>query len=164
MADTDGKQHFAPHLCAYLENKVDFKYLQISGSKWNKIKPDQETEMLIDISGTPMAGVTKQAGYIAATAKIISPSEVQIQIFRSDPKDPKPYNMDTYLLLDDLSSRPDFLDIVDAASTDNDENMHEFLNEYKFIVPQKPGDFHWLDEDELPQIVRCKIQPNSADI
>ena len=103
-------------------------------SDWQKMKPEQPGILIIDAHQTPMADVVARSAVVATTAEAISPSESQVQIYRYDPEDNKPFNVDTYSIWEDLPSRSDFLDIVKVSSTDYDDNMKAFLKENVLIV------------------------------
>jgi hypothetical protein len=124
---------------------------------------DQGGEFRIDVRRTPMSNVAAKSAIVVATAEAITPSELQIRIYRRDPKDEKPYNVDTYAVWEDLTSRPDFLNIVKSSSTDYDNNMRAFLEDNVLIVPRLPGENHWLDESELPLDVRYEIKSINHD-
>ena len=123
-------------------------------SEWAKVRPTAPGPVLLDIRKTPMSRVAENAGVIALTAQQASSGDFQLDLYRRDPKDPSPYNVDTFSLWENLPGRPDFNEIVSAASTDCDQNMLDFLEENVLIVPRAPGAYHWLDEEELPTLVR----------
>jgi len=157
MAKNKQRIHDAPRLRAHFERSEAARILLMKRSEWRKMKPGQAGELLIDAHRTPMAKVAAKSSVVASTAEAITPSELQIRIYRHDPKDDKPYNVDTYSVWEDLPSRADFLDIVKASSTDYDDNMRDFLQENVLIVPRMPGEDHWLEESELPTVVRYVI-------
>ncbi len=156
---TKNKQriHDAPRLRAHFERSETARILLMKRSEWRKMRPGQMGELQIDARRTPMAKVAARSSVIACTAEAIAPSELQIRIYRHDQKDDKPYNVDTYSVWENLPSRADFLDIVKDSSTDFDDNMKDFLQENVLIVPRRPGLGHWLDESELPLVVRYVI-------
>jgi hypothetical protein len=157
MAKNKQRIHDAPRLRAHFQRSEAARILLMKRSEWRKMRPGQTGELLIDAKQTPMAKVAAKSSVVASTAEAITSSVIQIRIYRHDPKDEKPYNVDTYSVWEDLPSRDDFLDIVKASSTDYDDNMKEFLEENVLIVPRLPGEDHWLDENELPIVVRYVI-------
>jgi|GEM_PF-6498921 len=157
---TKNKQriHDAPRLRAHFERSEAARILLMKRSEWHKMRPGKIGELLIDARRTPMANVAAKSSVVASTAEAITPSDSQLRIYRYDPKDEKPYNVDTYSVWEDLPARTDFLDIVKVSSTDYDDNMKEFLKENVLIVPRMPGEGHWLDESELPVVVKYIIE------
>jgi len=160
MAKNKQRIHDAPRLRAHFERSEAARILLMKRSEWRKMRPGQAGKLLIDAHRTPMANVAAKSSVVASTAEAIAPSDLQIRIYRHDPNDDKPYNIDTYSVWEDLPSRDDFLDIVKASSTDYDDNMKDFLKENVLIVPRMPGEGHWLDESELPIVVRYVIDSN----
>lgn len=123
-------------------------------SEWAKARPTSSGPVLLDIRSTPMSKVALDATVIALTAQQSSPGDFDLRLYREDPADPSPYNVDAFSLWENIAGRPDFRALVSAASTDVDDNMVQFLGENVLIVPRAPGPAHWLDEAELPAIVR----------
>jgi hypothetical protein len=116
-------------------------------ASWEALKPCQGERVLIDVSLTPMADVAM----------------VEIAIYRYDPNDCKPYNVDLYSVWEDLPSQSNYHSIVAAASTEDNENLRVFLSNNVFIVSHaKKGD-HWLSQEELPSVVQAIIQVRSCE-
>jgi hypothetical protein len=165
MSKKESQFHDAPRLRAYLERTESSRLLRMNRSEWFEMKSGGSGIFQIDLNRTPMASVTTQAAIIASTAEEISPSESEIHIYRYDPRDSKPYNVDTFSVWENLPSNPNFFAIVAIASTSYDDNMRDFLEENVFIIPRKPNNLHWLDENELPLTVRCLFSPScSGDV
>jgi hypothetical protein len=79
-------------------------------------------------------------------------SKVTIKIYRRDPKDePAPINVDTYTVWMGLPTYLNVQEMIIAGSTDNDDNFSHYANDHVFLVKEKPGDDHWLEE--LPREV-----------
>jgi len=127
-------------------------------SEWQESRQSGPGPFVIDVRMTPMANVAEAANVVAATAEEVSSSEVEVQIYRYDPDDSKPYNADAYSVWENLPARPDFPAIVAAASTDFNDNMKAFLEANVFLVSKERGSSHWLNEEELPSIVRALLR------
>ena len=153
----------APRFSAYLERAENRTVLRMTRASWEALKPCQGERVLIDVSLTPMADVAMDATVVAATADCISSSRVEIAIYRYDPNDCKPYNVDLYSVWEDLPSHSNYHSIVTAASTEDNENLRVFLSNNVFIVSHaKKGD-HWLSQEELPSVVQAMIQVRSCE-
>jgi hypothetical protein len=152
----------APRFCAYLKHAHNRSLLLITRDTWQALKPHQGEPVIIDVSLTPMADVAKDAVVIAAAAQCISSSGVEIAIYRSDPKDTKPYNVDLYSVWENLPSHVDYHSMVVAASTEDNENLRSFLDKNVFIVSQKQGPDHWPSAEELPTVVQTVVQTRGS--
>ena len=152
------RHHDAPRLSAYLARVESRRILRMPRSEWNSMRPAKPEPVLIRVEDTPISRVALGASVIAATAEKVGSSGIEIKVYREDPRDDKPYNVDTYAVWEDLPSRPDFQAIVNEASTDFDDNMKFFLEETVFIVPKEHGSSHWLDEAQLPLVVRMLLE------
>ena len=47
---------------------------------------------------------------------------------------------------EDLPRQLDYLEIVNLASTEDNENLRRYFQKNVFIVKEGPGDYHWLTE------------------
>jgi hypothetical protein len=102
-----------------------------------------------------MARVASQA--VVAIAEAHSSGVFRIEIYRTDSKDaPTPINMDSYLVLEDPVGRWDLLAIGNAASTEDNQNLRDYLRSYVFLVKEAPGVDHWLPAlpDKVLSVVR----------
>ena len=151
-------QRKEPRFVTYLEHAENWIALRMTRDTWQALNPRQGEPVLIDVSLTPMADVTKDALVVAATAHRISSSGVEISIYRYDTNDVKPYNVDLYSVWKDLPSHTDYHSIVAAASTEDNENLRAFLFDNVFIVPKAKEQGHWLSQEELPSVVKAVIQ------
>ena len=105
---------------------------------------------MLDLEELPMSDVVNDAAVLAATAQLSTDSEIGISIYRFDPSDPKPINVDYYSVWEDLPSCYIFEDIVASSSTNIDENLLDMLDRFVFITKKEKGAGHWLDFDDLP--------------
>ena len=77
---------------------------------------------------------------------VVRTYEALIKIYRRDPKDALPINVDRYLVWERVPDHRDFLAMVNSASTSDNANMRGFLADHVFMVKDKPGPDHWLAE------------------
>src|SRR4030095_430184 len=111
----------------------------------------------IDLSGTPIAGVTRDSRVEAVVAVRESGTEVVIEVYRNDPKDaPTPINLDRYRVWERLPPHRDFVSIVNESTTDDDANTRGVIEEHVFLVKDEVGGGHWLAE--LPPHVKAVVQ------
>src|SRR5262245_43225049 len=116
-------------------------------SDWSAIRPGAENPAGIDVRQTPIGSVASKASVIAATAQQFSSATGEITIYRRDERDhPTPVNVDRYLVWTDLQSHQSFPELVQKASTENNDNLKRYLKDNVFLVKQFPGPDHWLGE------------------
>ena len=118
---------------------------------------DAHAPVEIDLSGTPIAGVTRDSRVEAVVAVRESGTEVVIEVYRNDPKDaPTPINLDRYRVWERLPPHRDFVSIVNESTTDDDANTRGFIEEYVFLVKDEVDRGHWLAE--VPPHVKAVVQ------
>jgi hypothetical protein len=110
---------------------------------WQALLGQGSRPVLIDVRQTPLAGVASQA--VAATTEPHAPGVSRIEIYRFDPKDvATPINVDRYLVLEDTAGRWNLPAIANAASTEENQNLRDYLARYVFLVKEHHGADHWL--------------------
>jgi hypothetical protein len=67
-----------------------------------------------------------------------------------------PINVDRYLVLEDTAGRWDLPAIGNAASTEDNQNLRDYLASYVFLVKEAPGPDHWLPA--LPEKVLSVVR------
>jgi hypothetical protein len=151
--------YHAPKFHAYLERIEERSVLLMSRGEWQQLKLQENKPVLMDVSKTPMSGVARDASVVAAVAQKFSPATARISIYRHDPKDaPTPYNVDNYLVWEELPIHHNYEDIVLAASTRDDSNLRGFLRENVLIVKENHDEDHWLSHSKLPTLVRTRVR------
>ena len=151
--------YHAPKFHAYLTRIEGRSVLLMSRVEWQQLKLQEDKPVLMDVSQTPMSGVARDASVVAAVAQRSSSATAKITIYRHDPEDaPTPYNVDNYLVWENLPIHRNYEDMVLAASTQDDANLRGFLRENVFIVKEDRGKDHWLSYPELPALVRTVTQ------
>ncbi len=115
-------------------------------SQWEAVRALAGRRVPIEVSNTPMASLATAADLAAAVAERKSDYEAIITIYRRDPKDPMPVNVDRYLVWECVPEHRDFLAMVNSASTSDNANMRGFLADHVFLLKEKPGPDHWLPD------------------
>src|SRR5882672_4076155 len=92
-----------------LEGRPMFLMLR---SQWEAVKALTGQRVPIEISRTPMARLATEAELAAAVAERKSDYEAMITVYRRDPKDPVPINVDRYLVWERIPDHRDFLAMV----------------------------------------------------
>jgi hypothetical protein len=104
---------------------------------------------MIDLSITPIVGVTHCTRIEAAVARRESDAEIVVKVYRNDPKDvPTPINVDCYRVWERLPRHRNFFDMVKLASTEDNPNMRGFLEDHVFFLKE---DVPW-GEHRLPEL------------
>lgn len=112
-------------------------------SDWSSFGARPGEMVPVDISATPMGRVGSEATVIGAVAQQFSNATAELLVYRDDPKDaPNRVNADVYEAWLDLPSHRSFGQMLRAASTEDNENLRQFLGENVVIVKREPDDRH----------------------
>ena len=136
----------APRFWAHFQRLEGRPMFLMLRSQWEAVKALAGQRVPIEISRTPMARLATEAELAAAVAERKSDYEAMITVYRRDPKDPMPINVDRYLVWERIPNHRDFLAMVNTASTSDNVNMRGFLADHIFLVKEKAGPDHWLPE------------------
>lgn len=123
---------------------------------WDAFDASSTNVVLIDVTATPIGGVASESSMVAAVAQRFSPDEGRVSIYRHDPNDSDPINVDHYRVYLDLASSPRLGEMITAASTSHNENMQNYLHQHVHLVKEDRGADHWLPE--LPSSVRIVLE------
>ena len=125
----------APRFRAYLQHVENKPVLHMPSSNWSSLQVETDVAVLIDINETPLAGISSNASIVAAYAQRFSDATVEVGITRIDLQDaPNIYNTDKYQVWEDLPSHQSFRQIISAASTEDNDNLRQYLGENVFFV------------------------------
>ncbi len=136
----------APRFWAYFQGVEGRPMFLMLRSQWEALKALAGQRVPIEISRTPMARLATETDLAAAVAERKSDYEATITVYRHDPKDPMPINVDRYLVWERVPDHRDFFAMVNTASTSDNANMRGFLADHVFLVKEKPGPDHWLPD------------------
>jgi hypothetical protein len=135
----------APRIEAYVKKLEGRTVLEMKRNDWKRLNIDSTAPVRLNVRDTPMASVAQTSSLLACTAHRMASGLPIVNIYRDDPKDAStPINKDTYSVIEDITQRSDFGDIVRAASTQDDPNLRQYLSERVYLVKQNPGTDHWL--------------------
>jgi hypothetical protein len=139
------QSHQASRFHAYLEHIEDRSVFTFPRLEWDKLKLHEGNAVPIDVDRTPMSRVASSASVIAAVAAKFSTGDAQIHVYRRDPQDaPTPVNLDKYTVWEQLPTHLNYKQMVAAASTDDDQNLRDYLSDNVFLVKDEAGPDHWL--------------------
>ena len=145
----------APRFHAYLEYVEGRPVLTMRRATWDAMKSGLGTAVAVDVTKTPVAAVARDAAVVAAMAEGRSTSGAEVVIYRYDEKDkPKPYNVDRYSVWENLRARTDLHQLINAASTQDNQNFRSYVEENIFLVKKDPGANHHLPELPAHVIIR----------
>ena len=156
----------APRLRAFLERQTGSRMLRMERTEWDGMRPSGGGEAIINLAMTPLSEVTERVEKVVATAEEVSSSGVVVRVYREDLNDPKPYNVDTYSVWEDLPGRSDFYDLIARSSTGYDDFMRSELDNHVYFVRRLDDgeeEGHWLGVQELPMNVRLAIGEDPPD-
>ena len=145
----------APRFRFYWGRLENCSILAMSRPDWNSLAVRMDSPVQVDVERTPLAGLLSDATVVGAMARQIGPSIARVSIYRHDPKDPVPYNLDEYDVWTDLAGHPRFKAMISSSTTDN-ENFRAFCRENVLFVKRGPGPDHWLPKlpSSLTVVVR----------
>jgi hypothetical protein len=146
----------APRFQAFLHRVEGGRpVLRMTRVAWEAIRGRDGLPVEIDVKQTPLGQVGAQVA--AAIARPHASGISRIEVYRFDPKDaPTPYNLDRYLVLENIAGRWDLEAIGNSASTEDNQNLRDYLRRYVFLVKEDAGPDHWLPE--LPATVLSIIR------
>lgn len=151
----------APKFHAYFEHAENRSVFTMPRNEWFELRGHEDVPVQIDVSRTPIGVVAQYASVVAVVATNIASSQSEVNIYRYDPKDePTPINLDKYAVWQGLPDHRDYLQMVNAASTNDDSNLRSYLDENVFIVKLDPGPDHWLPN--VPSSVVAIVSPSSG--
>jgi len=148
-----------PRFIFYLEKVEGRKVLTMPKRDWDKIPTHYGDPVKIDIMQIPMSAVKSNATIIAVTATRFTDKPSMVDIYREDKRDPKPINKDTYIVLENIVNHSDYHKIVIAASTNDNQNLRNYLNKNVFLIKKDQTEDHWLSE--LPLNVKSIIEKST---
>ena len=154
-----GSPFKAPRFHFWFERLEGRSVLLMRRDEWDAFRVHAYVPVQISIAETPIAAVAEQGSVAAVTAQRTSAYEVQVSVYRDDPKDPSPINVDHYRVWERLPSHRDFVSMVNEATTSDDDNMRGFLDDHVFMVKEPPGPDHWLSK--LPVTVQAVVRSTS---
>jgi hypothetical protein len=157
------KDDRAPRFHAYFKHVEGRSVFTMPLNTWFDLRGHEDIPVQIDVSMTPIGAVAQNASVVAAVATNIASSQSEVHIYRYDPKDkPTPINLDKYAVWQGLPDHRDYIQMVNAASTNDDANLRAYLDENVFIVKIDPGPDHWLPK--VPSSVIALVSPSSGSV
>ena len=150
----------APRFHAWFERLEGRSVLLMLRGEWDRLKVHTFQPVRIAIAATPIARLAEQGSVAAVIAQRRSEYEVVVSVYRDDPKDPSPINVDRYTVWERLPFDQDFQRMVSDASTSDNANLRGFMDDHVFMVKDPPGPDHWLSH--LPASVVAVIRSTSS--
>lgn len=145
----------APRFYAYLQYVEGRPVLTMRRTIWDTMKPGLGETVAVDVNKTPVAAVARDAAVVAAIAEQRCTRGTDVVIYRYDKKDkPKPYNVDRYSLWENLGARADLPQLINAASTEDNQNFRSYVEQNVFLVKKDAGPDHHLSELPAHVIIR----------
>jgi len=142
----------APRLHAFLTYHL--AVLSMRREVWLAVKPPNKRPVLLDIGMTPMQSLSEPPNVYAVAEPILGP-EFRVSIYRPDARDAAsgfPINTDHYLLWEGFPTFLDLGQIVNKCSTSLDPNLLAHIDERVFLMKERPGEDHWL-QDYPPRVL-----------
>jgi len=122
------KKPEAPRFQAYCERTKGVMFMP--SSDWLGLASSTGVYVEIDLAKTPFSGLTLNPNYSIAVLKQASSDNIELEVYREDPNDAlagTPINLDIYSVYNAIPSTWVLSDIVQAASTDADQNLDDFI-------------------------------------
>jgi len=140
----------APRFSAYIASPKRQDMLVVPRESWEAMG-DTGSVGIVDVSHTPLAGLAWDSCFVAAEAVRHSADSGHVDLVRIDEKDPKPYNRDRYLVMENLDKHPQFPDWVKASDTKASPELAQYMSNHVFLQKQDPNGagWHWQNESDL---------------
>ena len=120
----------APRLEAYWRRIEDRSVLSMPRAAWDTFAASSGNAVVIDVLESPLGSVAEQSSVVAAVAQRFSPDEGRISIYRSNPEDSEPINVDHYRVHLNLSVNSRLSEMISAASTSYNANMGNYRRQH----------------------------------
>lgn len=131
-------------LLFYWGRQENTTILPMRRQDWYSVVGSYGTPVSFDVRSTPIGGVAHVSSVLGSVAHEFGLATARVTLYRYDADDaPTPINQDDYDVWTDLSAHPRLLDMINAASTANNENCQTFCREHVFFVKRKSGQDHW---------------------
>ncbi len=121
---------------------------------WDALVRADGTPTVLDDAPAPLDGVSRDAHLTCAAASGVLNPDPGIDLIRYDPDDhPYIYNIDHYLVIEDITAHPRYAEFLDAAGVEDSALLRQELGKWVYTVgPQKLPDHHW--SVEIPKHIR----------
>ncbi len=157
-------QYNAPQLRAYLCGRIGAMLMR--RLEWEQVAALELGEVApLDLVTTPIARVASAGCVLAVIAVRTSAARVMIEVYRHDPKDALPVNVDRHEVSELFPPDLDFGSIVVLASTEDNANSRGFRDEWVYFSREEPGLGHWLADvpaHAKPYVRKCPDAASSA--
>jgi hypothetical protein len=149
----------APKMEAFLERTYGFK--PQSAAEWNAMCVGSTGLVVIDPRRTPIRGLLSKVPRTAVVAHRTGPFESRVSVYRYDPVDPKPWNVNHYSVLLDVSRSIDIDHASSVASTSCNGNLVNYFYERVHWREEPRSSDHWSEYHELPPLVQSLVGSSS---
>jgi len=134
-------------------------------SDWKKMQMSFSDHVQLEIDNLPISKVAQNATVVAIEAYLSIGGNYQVDIYRLDPNDyPKEYNKDTYYVNENMLHIPNYNEIVQKASTEDNDNLREFLSNNVCMIKKAKPENHHLTFDALPISVQRMVEINQKSV
>jgi hypothetical protein len=148
-------EHRGPRFRMYMEQTK--KALFMRKDEWMKFALQDGTPVEIEIDSTPLHRLATVVDIVGTFAQINEDGSTLITIVRKDTNDaPNFINVDKYEVWHNGPHHAEFQHVVVQASTNDDEALRGFLEDYVMIIPlKKDEDYHLPD---IPAIFKAILK------
>jgi hypothetical protein len=134
----------APKVRAQVGSVGGRRVFTMACAEWDRLRAHEGTLVEIDLERVPTGGVAESASMIACLAAEYLVHTARIEVWRYSEKDqPTPYNVQEYLVLENLTRRVNLPMFAGRASTQDSPNLRKHLREHVFIVKEQPDKGRW---------------------
>ena len=113
-------------------------------AEWERLRAHEGTLVEIDLERAPTGGVAASASVIACLAAEYCVHTERIEVWRySEKNQPAPYNVQEYLVLENLTRRVNLPMFAERASTQDLPKLRKHLGDHVFIVKERPDKGRW---------------------
>lgn len=111
---------------------------------WERLRDHEGRLVEIDLEQAPAGGVAESASMIASLAAEYLVHAARLEVWRYRENDqPTPYNVQEYLVLENLTRRVNLPIFAERASTPDSPNLRKHLRGHVFVVKELPDQGRW---------------------
>jgi hypothetical protein len=140
-----------PKCHAYVQSSEGRRVFTMTDTEWQRLRVHEGKLVEIHLERTPAGGIEEAAAIIAALAADCHVHTERIEIWRhSVNTEPTPFNIDDYLVLENLTARRLNLPMfAERAVTEDSPKSRKYLRQHVFVVKERPDKGRWQPKAQV---------------
>jgi hypothetical protein len=130
---------------AYIASTQGRRVFTMERYAWTRFRAHEGKLIEIDLARLPIGGIPESASAIAGLAHNCHVHTERIEVWRYSEKDPpQPTNLNSYLVLQNLTPRRlNLAKFAEQAATEDSPKLRKYLREHVFVVKEHPDKGRW---------------------